>query len=469
MSAADITGELDHALDRIRAGGHADEAGRLHGILHAPPRVALVGRVKMGKSTLLNALIGAKVAATAALECTNAVSVYRHGQPERAIVNLVGGGAVRPDLVGQELRDLGVPPDGVAHVDRYVSSGLLRRLTLLDTPGTATLTLAHERATRRALADSARAEACLYLTDSAPRDDEREVIGSLGFTPAATVAVLSRADSFGEGAFGRRDPVDHARAYAGDLAGRLADLAHAVVPVSGLLAETSSTGAVTEDLARELGGLAHLDAAELIRDLERAHPVHLDPGDRARLLDAVGAYGILHGRAPAAHGALALRDWLRERSGIDELRARIDGGVADVAALARAGRILAALESLAYRDPAVVRPVVEGLRRAPELRRVRLHTALADLAAVRPGAAVAAPMVRALTAGCAAAMVGLPPEAPSGAVRTAVDEAAAPLRARLAGLLDPAEENAITALLISYDTLREAMAEPGATGADPAP
>ncbi|NED67208.1 GTPase, partial [Streptomyces sp. SID10244] len=61
---------LDHGLHQLAAlgGDLAAHANAIGTILWSPPRVVVVGRLKAGKSTLVNALIGAPVAETAALE-----------------------------------------------------------------------------------------------------------------------------------------------------------------------------------------------------------------------------------------------------------------------------------------------------------------------------------------------------------------------------------------------------------------
>ena len=52
--------------------------------LDEPLRVAIAGKVKAGKSTLLNALVGEELAPTDAGECTRIVTWYRDGITYRA-------------------------------------------------------------------------------------------------------------------------------------------------------------------------------------------------------------------------------------------------------------------------------------------------------------------------------------------------------------------------------------------------
>ncbi len=113
---------IDAALHQLAAlsGDLVAHANRIGAILWSPPRIVVVGRLKAGKSTLVNALIGAPVAETAALEATNVVTVYENGAPSRAdVVSTDGTRRPVPLALGTTV-DLGVPPEQVAYVHRYL-------------------------------------------------------------------------------------------------------------------------------------------------------------------------------------------------------------------------------------------------------------------------------------------------------------------------------------------------------------
>ena len=57
----------------------AEQVARLDG----PLRIAVAGKVKAGKSTLLNALVGEQIAPADAGECTKVVTWYRAGRQPR--------------------------------------------------------------------------------------------------------------------------------------------------------------------------------------------------------------------------------------------------------------------------------------------------------------------------------------------------------------------------------------------------
>ena len=163
---------------------HRDDpaiATRLHDQLRRldePLRVAIAGKVKAGKSTLLNALVGEQVAPTDAGECTRIVTWYRDGATPRITLH-PHAGAPRSLPVrrhdGALTIDLGGTPREECErlvVDWPAQS--LRTTTLIDTPGLASTSTAvsqrtvaflepdderADRGRRRRLPDAARARA----------------------------------------------------------------------------------------------------------------------------------------------------------------------------------------------------------------------------------------------------------------------------------------------------------------------
>src|SRR5215469_10506756 len=67
---------LAAAIASARTPDVADRLGQISARLRGPLRVAIAGKVKAGKSTLLNALLGEALAAVDASECTRIVTWY---------------------------------------------------------------------------------------------------------------------------------------------------------------------------------------------------------------------------------------------------------------------------------------------------------------------------------------------------------------------------------------------------------
>src|SRR4051794_3488505 len=120
--------ELVSAVATIVADAEADaldlptrsELGDARRRLAGPLRLAFAGRVKAGKSTLLNALVGEELAPTDASECTRVVTWYVGGHAARVTVVRRDGrreqrpfsrerGALEVDLPG--------PVDDVDHLE----------------------------------------------------------------------------------------------------------------------------------------------------------------------------------------------------------------------------------------------------------------------------------------------------------------------------------------------------------------
>ena len=67
--------------------------------LDLPVQVAIAGKVKVGKSTLLNALVGEELAPTDASECTRIVTWYRRVSCETLSTLIVDSSTLLPVCV----------------------------------------------------------------------------------------------------------------------------------------------------------------------------------------------------------------------------------------------------------------------------------------------------------------------------------------------------------------------------------
>lgn len=336
---AEVRGLLDRALEAYRDEPVATARLRdRRQRLDEPLRVAIVGRVKAGKSTLLNALVGARIAPTDAGECTRVVTLYRHGGTPRVVLHHRQGGErvlpVRRRDGGLELDLAGSAPEEVASlVVDWPASGL-RAATLIDTPGISSLSVDASARTHAFLEsdeDVPGADAVVFLTRQMQPEDlaflsafqARTGTGALHTT---TITVLSRADEVGSGLDALLAAEGIARRMAGDPVVRA--VSQAVLPVAGLLGLAGRTLRHADFVA--LRSLAQGDRADVEGMLLTADrfsrpdtPVPVSHTVRLSLLDRLGLFGIRLSVALIRAGigdAQALADELVRRSGLEELQ-----------------------------------------------------------------------------------------------------------------------------------------------------
>lgn len=339
-----LTAAVRHVLQDAEAAATTRPTGdllrRTRERLDEPLRLAVAGKVKAGKSTLLNALLAEELAPTDAGECTRIVTWYRCGPAPRVTVHPRGGppeerpydrssGALEVDLGGREAGD-------VDHLDVRWPSSRLEDLTLVDTPGIASLSTDLSAATYRALTPEedrpAEADAVLYLLRHTHASDVRfleafhdEELAHA--TPMNAVGVLSRADEIGSC---RLDALDVAARVAARYPQdpRMRRLCPLVLPVSGLLGLAAETLRPAELAAlRSLAAAPAGEVDELLLTADRFahHPgsVVVTPLERAHLLDRLGLFGVrlaVHLLRAGDAGERTLAAELGRRSGLARLR-----------------------------------------------------------------------------------------------------------------------------------------------------
>jgi hypothetical protein len=338
--------------------------------LDDPLRVAIAGRVKAGKSTLLNALVGEQLAPTDAGECTRIVTWYEDGHTYRVMLHLKDGeprqarftredGAIEVDLAGLDA-------EKVEQMVITWPSQELRRATLIDTPGIGSLT---ESITKRAwelLAtedEETPADAVVYLMRHLHSGDvdflrafhDSEVSRP---NPVNAIAVLSRADEIGAA---RANSMTSARKIAERLSTDPAvrQVVQTVVPVAGLLAETAVT--LTETEVAHLRKLAERNPREVEalllttdRFLNQMPELGLTSFERQHLLERFGVFGIrlasmLLRRGPITATELA-RD-LTERSGLEDLQSVLQTLFFTRRDVLKSRSALLALDALTHENP----------------------------------------------------------------------------------------------------------------------
>jgi GTPase Era involved in 16S rRNA processing len=239
------------------SGEMALQMERLAGQVEQPCEVAVVGRVKAGKSTFINALLGAEdeLAKVGATETTATINYFRYGKPDSAKpVRCYWRNGKTEDvnrdfldgLQGNDLETLR-RAEGIHHLEYRLPNPYLEQVVLVDTPGLGAVVDSHQDRTAEYMnlynqlrqrhdletqeLDS-RADAVIYLTDAVARVTDRDFLDDFGQVTRGrsralnAIGVLARIDQQQEIMSRRQD-------LAAKIARQLERNLNTVLPVSG--------------------------------------------------------------------------------------------------------------------------------------------------------------------------------------------------------------------------------------------
>jgi len=219
-----------------------------------PFNLAVVGRMKTGKSTLINSLIGQALAVTDVEEATATINWLCHGtglQTAQMIVEWKDGRTECLPL-GRIADWIGKTPEVIERVGRtaylrlFSGAERLREMQIIDTPGTGSAVEAHESGARaflspdviaQSLAEGRKADAILYVVSPVGRDSDVENLELFhgdrlpNSGPYNSVCVVHKWD-----ALEAVDPAAEAAIKAARLRDQFSKMVADVIPVSGPIA-----------------------------------------------------------------------------------------------------------------------------------------------------------------------------------------------------------------------------------------
>lgn len=328
--------------------------------LQKPMQVAIVGKIKAGKSTMLNALLGEALVATGAVEATFNVNWLKYSEKKFIKVHYKDENRSPEVKSIQDLESLTRRPQdsseqqeellAIKYIEVYYPNPLLKQLDLIDTPGLASAFQNDEKNTRNFLqihgeeltqttqSHTREAHAVIYLFKQNPADKDKKVMeeflgpGMEQTTPFNAIGVLTRTDDYWPSV---PEPMQAGQRIAHNLMEKHADLHnifYTIHPVSGFLAWGAQTLLPEEfEILKSLAALPEERLTSLLRSAERfterPYPDKPEiPGidDRKKIYDRLNGYGIYLACQKIRSGRISdlesLSDFLLEKSGVQELK-----------------------------------------------------------------------------------------------------------------------------------------------------
>lgn len=327
-----LKSELYRLLDNAgRLCGDCREAGELarcirdmRARLERPLRVAVVGIMKAGKSTFLNALMGAPILYTGSLETTYTVCWFRYGEKPSVTVCFRDGEEMQVPFSELELWSVRTSEKDnprireVRYLIIYYPGETLKKMEFIDTPGLNsaygtdaqnTLDFLSLKGSEDTLSEASEADAVIYAFSRSAAGFDREILssfhgGGISASPVNSLGILTKVDASGIwDIFSGENPVIAAGPVAASVMGReeMKKLLFTVLPVcakavEGCMQLSGRDWELLKEMTRteeeELQELL-FDAGEFASGTDEALTRLATQKDRESLINKLGQYGIL--------------------------------------------------------------------------------------------------------------------------------------------------------------------------------
>lgn len=334
---------------------------RLTEALESRFTVAIIGQMRVGKSTLLNALIGRPLAPTGITETTATINWFRYDasgalHPKFRVHWLDGSSEDLPlERVSEWLGEQ-ENASKTRSLDFFADSDFLKIANIVDTPGTRSVVEGHTEATQGLLAEKweaetlkygGRADAVVYVINPVGKASDRDLLQLFGERtrlPGASaynsIAVVQKWEHL------EPDPVREVARKCERLRDQLQGKVAEVLPCSGLLANT-----VLHAPARiwdEMAMLATASTPEAVTDLllsmdyfvEEAAGVALDVAARNALANTLQwpalRFCLWLAQVRQLSDGAALRQAVWDVSGIERLKSVLQNRFFSLAGLIQA-------------------------------------------------------------------------------------------------------------------------------------